>query len=516
MLQDSNAFALAVPAGSIGSLSAFKRPRSLASLLAIAAMATLSGCMVGPDYQRPTVAVPARFKEAAPGWQSAQPNDAAARGPWWQVFDDAELDRLENKVALSNQTVAAYAAAYAQAQALVSEARASYFPTLGLSVGQTRSKSSSAGFGSGNGNLAGGGISTQYATDLDASWAPDLWGKVRRQVAGEKASAQSAAATLANAQLSAQGTLAQDYFQLRALDAAQQELDAIAASDQKTLALTVNQYKQGVATRSDVLTAQSAWQQAQAAAVDNGIARAQYEHAIAVLVGEPASTFSIAVAPFNATPPTIPAQLPSTLLERRPDVAAAERTAAAANEQIGIAIAAFYPTLTLSASGGFESSAFSNWLTAPARVWSLGPQLAATVFDGGLREAEVKAARASYDQDVANYRAVVLSAFQNVEDNLTSLRVLKQEVALDQAAAESGDQALAIALNQYKAGTGTYLSVMAAQVTADTAHKQWIAARGNQMIAAVGLIEALGGGWQAGDPADERQTSQTDAVGTTK
>lgn len=476
--------------------STLATPRSLATLLSMAAGLVLSGCMVGPDYQRPSVAVPPQFKEAAPGWQIAQPDDAAARGAWWQVFDDAELDRLERKVAISNQTVAAYAAAYAQAQALVSEAQASYFPTLGLSVGQTRSQSSSATQSQSNTNFGGRSVSTQYATELDASWAPDLWGKVRRQVAGEKDSAQGAAATLANAQLSAQGTLAQDYFQLRALDAEQHLLDGIAAADQKTLDITINQYKQGVAARSDVLTARSTAQQAQAAAVDNGIARAQYEHAIAVLVGEPASTFSVAVAPFNASPPAIPAQLPSTLLERRPDVAAAERTAAAANEQIGIAIAAFYPTLTLSASGGFESSNFSNWLTAPARVWSLGPQLAATLFDGGLRDAEVKAARAGYDQQVANYRAIVLSAFQNVEDNLASLRILQQEVALDQAAAESGDQALQIALNQYQAGTGTYLSVMAAQVTADTAHKQWIAARGNQMIASVGLIEALGGGWQ--------------------
>jgi len=462
----------------------------------------LAGCTVGPDYHRPAVAVPAQFKEAAPGWKTAQPGDQAARGPWWEVFNDTALNALEDRVNLDNQTVAAYAAAYQQSRALVSEAQAAYFPTLGLTASQTRSKSSTASFSSGNalpGAQSGGGINNQYSAGLDASWEPDLWGKIRRQVASEKATAQGAAATLANAQLSAQGTLAQDYFQLRELDAVQQLLDSTVLSYQKSLELTQYRYTQGVAARSDVITAQTQLQQAQATAVDNGIARAQYEHAIAVLVGQPASTFSIPVMPLSATPPVLPMQLPSALLERRPDVAVAERQAAAANEQIGVAIAAFFPSLTLSASGGFESSAFSNWLTAPARFWTVGPQLAATLFDGGLRSAQTAAARASYDQSVANYRGTVLAAFQDVEDNLSSLRILGKEVALNQAAADSADQALAIVTNQYKAGTGTYLDVIVAQATDYSTHKQLVSVSGSRMVAAVGLIKALGGGWDTSD-----------------
>jgi NodT family efflux transporter outer membrane factor (OMF) lipoprotein len=459
----------------------------------------LAGCMVGPNYQRPTVAVPAQFKEAAPGWKVAQPNDETARGPWWEVFQDTQLNTLETQVNLANQSVAGSAAAYRQARALVAQAQAAYFPTLGVTASQTRSKSSSASFGNNSTQFGstGGTISKQYSAGLDASWEPDLWGSVRRQVSSEKAAAQGAAATLANAQLSAQGTLAQDYFQLRSLDAEQQLLNSTVAAYQKFLDLTQSRYKEGVAARSDVITAQTQLQQAQAAALDNGIARAQYEHAIAVLVGVPASSFSIPMLPLTATPPALPQALPSALLERRPDVAVAERQAAAANEQIGIAIAAYFPSLTLSATGGFESSSFSNWLTAPARVWTVGPQLAATLFDGGLRAAQTEAARASYDQNVANYRAVVLAAFQDVEDNLASLRILEQEVVLDQAAADSADQAVTILTNQYKAGTGTYLEVITAQATAYSAHKQLVTTSGSRMVSAVGLIKALGGGWDA-------------------
>ena len=469
-------------------------------LRAVLLTSLLAGCTVGPDYKRPTVAVPAQFKEAAPGWKTAQPDDQSTRGPWWEVFNDTELNALEVRVNAANQTVASFEAAYRQANALVSQANAAYFPTLGLSASGTRSKSSAASFNTGNTNVSTPGrISNDYSTSLDASWEPDLWGKIRRQVAGNKDSAQSAAANLANAQLSAQGTLAQTYFQLRALDAAQELLDSTVVAYQKSLDLTVNRYNQGVAARSDVLTAQTQLQQAQAAALDNGILRAQYEHAIAVLIGEPASTFTLAPVPLAATPPAIPSQLPSTLLERRPDVAAAERNAAAANEQIGVAISAYYPTLTLSASGGFESSAISNWLTAPARFWTLGPQLAGTLFDGGLRAAQTDAARATYDQNVATYRGTVLSAFQDVEDNLASLRILAQEIEIDRAAAQSADQALDILLNQYKAGTATYLQVIVAQATAYSAHRTLVNANGSRMVSAVGLIKALGGGWDASE-----------------
>jgi NodT family efflux transporter outer membrane factor (OMF) lipoprotein len=465
----------------------------LAGLLA----ALLSACTVGPDYKRPAVAVPAQFKEAAPGWKTAQPSDQNNRGAWWEVFGDPELNALELRVVQANQTVASFEAAYRQANALVSEADAAYFPTVGLSASETRSKASRASFGNGSGTSTStpGLISNSYSASLTASWEPDLWGKIRRQVAAQKDSAQGAAANLANAQLAAQGTLAQTYFQLRALDAAQQLLDSTVVAYQKFFDLTRHRYDQGVAARADVLSAQTQLQQAQAAAIDNGILRAQYEHAIAVLAGEPASTFTLAPAVVATHPPAIPLELPSALLERRPDVAAAERTAAAANEQIGVAISAYFPSLTLSTSGGFQSSSISNWLSAPARFWTLGPQLAATLFDGGLRAAQTTAARAAYDQNVATYRATVLAAFQDVEDNLASLRILDSEIGIDQAAAQSADQALAITLAQYKAGTGTYLQVITAQATAYTAHRTLVNANGSRMVAAAGLIKALGGGW---------------------
>jgi NodT family efflux transporter outer membrane factor (OMF) lipoprotein len=480
-----------------GALAAARPVRRALQLVPLAGLLAglLAACTVGPDYKRPTLAVPAQFKEAAPGWKTAQPSDQDNRGAWWEVFGDPQLNALELRVVQANQTVASFEAAYRQANALVSEADAAYFPTLGLSASETRSKASRANFGSGGGTSTPGLISNNYSASLSASWEPDLWGKIRRQVAAQKDSAQGAAANLANAQLAAQGTLAQTYFQLRALDAAQQLLDSTVAAYQKFYDLTRHRYDQGVAARADVLSAQTQLQQAQAAALDNGILRAQYEHAIAVLVGEPASTFALAPAVVAANPPAIPLELPSAMLERRPDVAAAERAAAAANEQIGVAISAYFPSLTLSTSGGFQSSSISNWLSAPARFWTLGPQLAATLFDGGLRAAQTTAARAAYDQNVATYRATVLAAFQDVEDNLASLRILDSEIGIDQAAAQSADQALAITLAQYKAGTGTYLQVITAQATAYAAHRTLVNANGSRMVAAAGLIKALGGGW---------------------
>jgi NodT family efflux transporter outer membrane factor (OMF) lipoprotein len=318
---------------------------------------------------------------------------------------------------------------------------------------------------------------------------------VRRQVNGAKASAQSAAADLANAKLSAQGTLAQSYFQLRALDAAQTLLDDTVAAYQKALELTQNRYAQGVVARGDVLQAQTQLLSAQAAALDNGIARAQLEHAIAVLVGVPASAFSIPHRPLDAAPPEIPAQIPSALLERRPDIAAAERRAAAANEQIGVAMSAFFPSLMLSAMAGFQSASLGNWLTAPALVWSLGPQLAEVLFNGGLRLAQTEAARAAYDQGAAAYRQTVLSAFQDVEDNLVSLRVLEKELALQQQAVRTAHQWLELITNEYKAGTATYLDVIIAQTIAFSAENRLINTSGRRMVSAVGLIKALGGGW---------------------
>ena len=468
---------------------------------ALALSLSLGACAVGPNYQRPAVAVPDAYKETPAGWKVAEPADGADRGAWWHAYGDARLDALVDQLDEANQTVAQYAAAYRQARALVGEARAAYFPTLGLSAtasraGQQLTRSSSGSTSTGSASSVSR-VGNTFSTSLDASWEPDLWGKVSRTVSAQEAGQQAAAADLANARLSAQATLAQTYFQLRALDAQQKLLDDTVQAYTQALKLTQNRYAQGVAARSDVLQAQTQLQSAQSAAVDNGVARAQDEHAIAVLVGQPASTFSIPPIPLDAEPPVVPVTLPSALLERRPDIAAAERKAAAANEQIGVAISAYFPSLTLSAQGGFESSVLSQLFTLPSRFWTVGPTLAATLFDGGLRHAQTQAARAAYDQQVAVYRQTVLAAFQDVEDNLASQRILAQEIVLQREAVDSARQALAIVTNEYRAGTVDYVTVLTAQTTAFSAEQKLASLAGQRMVSSVGLVKALGGGWDA-------------------
>ncbi|KWF09704.1 efflux transporter outer membrane subunit [Burkholderia pseudomultivorans] len=478
--------------------------RPLSAAVAVATAVLLAGCAVGPDYHRPDTSIPAAFKEAPAGWKVAQPADRADRGPWWTVYNDPQLNALIDKLNASNQTIAQSAAAYRQARALVTEARAAYFPTVGLSASGSRSRTPRAS--SSSSSTFGGSSSTignSYSVGLDASWEPDLWGKVSRTVSAQRAGEAAAAADLANARLSQQALLAQTYFQLRTSDALQKLLDDTVQSYQQSLKLTENQYAQGVAARVDVIQAQTQLQSAQAASIDNGVARAQYEHAIATLIGEPASTFSLPPMPLAAEPPVTPVDVPSALLERRPDIAAAERRAAAANEQIGVAISAFFPTLTLSASGGFESSVWSQLFTLPARFWTVGPQLAATLFDAGLRAAQTEAARATYDQDVAAYRLSVLTAFQDVEDNLASQRILAQEIDVQRQAVENAQHSLAIVTNQYKAGTVAYLNVLTAQATAFTAQQKLASIAGQRMVSSVGLVKALGGGWSASDMARE-------------
>ncbi len=469
-------------------------PRVLTLAVAVAVAGLVAACAVGPDYKRPDAGIPASYKEAAPGWKVAQPADQQDRGAWWTLYQDPQLDALEQKLNAANQTIAQYAAAYRQARALVGEARAAYFPTVGASAGATRSGNGASSSASST-TASRSGVYNSYNLQLDATWEPDLWGSVGRSVNAQKAGQQSAAADLANARLSAQATLAQTYFSLRALDANQKLLDETVAAYQRSLQLTQNQYAAGVAARSDVIQAQTQLQSAQASAIDNGVQRAQDEHAIAVLVGEPASSFSLPPMPLTATPPAVPAQVPSALLERRPDIASAERKAAAANEQIGIAIAAFFPSLTLSATGGFQSSVFSQLLTVPSRFWTVGPQLAATLFDAGLRRAKTEAARAAYDESVATYRQTVLTAFQDVEDNLASQRILEREIVVQQQAVESARQALAIVTNEYKAGTVGFLNVLTAQTTAFTAEQKLQTIAGQRMVSSVGLVKALGGGW---------------------
>ncbi|KVQ17668.1 efflux transporter outer membrane subunit [Burkholderia ubonensis] len=481
--------------------------RPLAAAVAFATAVMLAGCAVGPDYHRPDTPMPAAFKEAPAGWKVAQPADGADRGAWWRVYGDPQLDALIDKLNASNQTIAQSAAAYRQARALVAEARAAYFPTVGLTASGSRSRSPRASLSSGSSSSFGGGssgsIGNSYSVGLDASWEPDLWGKVSRTVGAQRAGEAAAAADLANARLSQQATLAQTYFQLRTADTLQMLLDDTVASYARSLQLTQNRYAQGVAARADVIQAQTQLQSAQAAAIDNGVARAQYEHAIATLIGEPASTFSLPPLPLAAEPPVTPVGVPSALLERRPDIAAAERRAAAANEQIGVAISAFFPTLTLSAQGGVQSSVWSNLFTLPARFWTVGPQLAATLFDAGLRAAQTEAARATYDQDVAAYRLSVLTAFQDVEDNLASQRILAREIDVQRQAVDSAEHALAIVTNQYKAGTVDYLNVLTAQTTAFSAHQKLATIAGQRMVSSVGLVKALGGGWDVSQIARE-------------
>ncbi|KVA76512.1 RND transporter [Burkholderia ubonensis] len=481
--------------------------RPLAAAVAFATAVLLAGCAVGPDYHRPDTPMPAAFKEAPAGWKVAQPADGADRGAWWRVYGDPQLDALIDKLNASNQTIAQSAAAYRQARALVAEARAAYFPTVGLTASASRSRSPRASLSSGSSSSFGGGssgsIGNSYSVGLDASWEPDLWGKVSRTVGAQRAGEAAAAADLANARLSQQATLAQTYFQLRTADTLQMLLDDTVASYARSLQLTQNRYAQGVAARADVIQAQTQLQSAQAAAIDNGVARAQYEHAIATLIGEPASTFSLPPLPLAAEPPVTPVGVPSALLERRPDIAAAERRAAAANEQIGVAISAFFPTLTLSAQGGVQSSVWSNLFTLPARFWTVGPQLAATLFDAGLRAAQTEAARATYDQDVAAYRLSVLTAFQDVEDNLASQRILAREIDVQRQAVDSAEHALAIVTNQYKAGTVDYLNVLTAQTTAFSAHQKLATIAGQRMVSSVGLVKALGGGWDVSQIARE-------------
>jgi NodT family efflux transporter outer membrane factor (OMF) lipoprotein len=466
--------------------------------------AMLTACAVGPDYRKPDIAVPEAYKENA-DWKPAAPGDALERGAWWEIFADPVLNGLEAQVDVSNQSLRQAEARYRQAAALVSAARANYLPTLSVSASATRAGRYGSGsivsggtvIGGSDGNSGSSHPTDTYSLPFTASWEPDLWGNVRRTVEGEVASAQASAATLASTRLSLHAQLAQTYFQLRAVDEQKRLLDDTVAAYRKSLRLTRNQYDVGVAAKADVVQADTQLKSAQVQAIDLGISRAQLEHAIAALVGKTPAEFALAAQPLDVAPPAIPVDVPGTLLERRPDIAIAERQAAAANAQIGVAESAFFPNLTLSATGGFQSSSFSKWLTAPSRYWSLGPRLAETIFSGGARESQVAQARAGFDAAAANYRQVALTAFQDVEDNLAALRILETEAAAQAEAVHAAETSLAIALNQYRAGTVSYLSVVNAQTTAYANERNAISILGNRLTGSVALIKALGGGWQA-------------------
>ncbi|VVE85623.1 RND transporter [Pandoraea sputorum] len=468
------------------------RVRRSATFLAASAVLWLAGCALGPDYVRPEIDTPATFKETG-DWKLAEPNDAADKGDWWAIYQDPVLADLMSQVDINNQNIKLAEANYRQALAVAGQARAAFFPTIGANAGVTRSSSrvsNTAVSGSGV-----GGISNSYSLSGTASWELDIWGSVRRSVEAGNASAEASAADLANARLSAQALLAQNYFDLRVTDAQKALLGRTVTAYEQTLKLTQNQYAVGVAQRSDVIQAQTQLQQAQASALDIEVTRAQLEHAIALLVGKAPAVFSLTPAPLRAALPPVPVSLPSKLLERRPDIASAERSVVAANAKIGVAKAAFFPTLSLSATGGFQSNSFADWLTLPSRFWSVGPALAATLFDGGLRRAQTDAAIAAYDAQVATYRQTVLTAFQAVEDNLAALNYLGREAAVQNQAVQSAQEAAQLILNQYKAGTVGFQNVLTAQATAYTTERTALTILGRQFTANVLLVTALGGGW---------------------
>lgn len=451
-----------------------------------------AACTVGPDYLRPNPVetMPTTFKEME-GWKVAQPNAGIISERWWKIYHDPVLNSLEEQVAISNLNVAAAEAQFRQARALVQAAKAGSFPSLSVGASATRSQSSS---NSGTG-ISGGTTVSNLQLPVDLTWEVDLWGRIRRAVEASEANAQASAADLAAATLSAQAALAGDYFQLRVVDAQKQLLDATTAIYRKSLNMTNNRYAAGVAARSDVLQAETQLKSTEAQGIDLGIQRAQLEHAIALLVGKPSAAFSLPSTVLSPTVPFIPPGIPSELLERRPDITSSERKVAAANAQVGIALAAYYPTIQLSAAGGFSSSSLATWFSWPSRFWSVGPAASVTLFDGGLRDALSEQAKAAYDATVAAYRETVLTAFQGVEDNLAALRILEEETEVQTQAVRASQQVVTITTNQYQAGTVAYLNVIAAQSTALANERTALGLVGQRLAASVLLVKALGGGW---------------------
>jgi NodT family efflux transporter outer membrane factor (OMF) lipoprotein len=477
--------------------------RAAARALSLLALGAVGGCQylsVGPVYHRPAVEVPPAYKESQ-DWKPAEPQDLTPRGEWWALYEDADLDALERQVQVSNQNVLLAAARYEQAAALLGTARSGFFPTITADVSSTRSQNAlTIGGGattSASAAAAGTAVRTQDRVSLATNWELDVWGRVRRTVESNRASAQASAGDLAAMLLSQQATLAQSYFQLRVTDLDLGLLERSLAAYERALEVTRNRYQAGVAQRSDVTQAQTQLESARAQYLDLGITRSTLEHAIAVLTGKPPAALSIPRKDQTPTIPAIPLALPSQLLERRPDIAAAERRAAAANAQIGVARAAWFPTLSLAASGGYASNSFSKLFEVPNRFWSLGPDLAGTLIDFGARHYQVRAAIASYDESVATYRQAVLSAFQDVEDNLAALKVLAEESTAERAAADAAAETLTIVENQYKAGTVDYLNVVSAQNASLSAERAWRDITNRSLAASVALLKALGGGWRS-------------------
>jgi len=452
----------------------------------------LSACSVGPDYARPPVTTPAQYKEAGAA-SLAQSVDQMIKPKWWEMFGDTELNGLEEQVDVSNQNIAQAVANYRQALALVQSARAAYFPTVTIGVGVSRLQNSPT---ISPGEVKDTAPFTEHSMPIEVSWEVDVWGRIRRLVESTQANAQANEADLEAAKLSARSQLAQAYFLLRTLDAQKELLEATVVAYQKSVELTTNRYNSGVASRGDVLQAQTQLKSTQAQEIDITVQRAQVEHAIALLIGKAPAEVSVSVAALNAIPPVLPAGVPEEILKRRPDVAAAERLMASANAQIGVAVAAYYPDVSVNSSGGFESTSASKWFSWMGRFWSVGMGMTQTLFDGGLRGAQVDRARAAYDASVASYRETVLTGYQEIEDSLAAQRILDSEARTQDEAVEAAQQSLAVILNQYQAGIVSYLNVIVAQTIALSNQRTAVDILGRRMNAAVLLIKALGGGWQ--------------------
>jgi len=482
--------------------------------------------MVGPKYQKPVATVqpppsvykesPTQFPDEGGAWKVAQPQDAMLHGKWWEIYNDPELNALEEQVNVNNQNIKQAFENFMAARTTVAQARSQLFPTVGTNPSYTRSTASANTRGS-TANTGSGGTGTTttsqsqtqlFALPVSASWEPDLWGKVRNTINEARYNSQLSAADLENERLTEQASLASFYFELRGQDALQKIFDETIAADQKSVDLTRARYETGVDDLISLVQAQNALESARSQDTNLGIARAEFEHAIATLIGTPASSFSIPAKPLNAVPPAIPIGVPSQLLERRPDIAASERTMAAANAQIGIAVAAYYPNLTISGQVGFESSALKNLLAWPSRFWSVGPSLSETIFDAGLRRATVQQFTAVYNADVAGYRETVLTAFQQVEDNLAAVRILSKQIQEQQQAEQSAERYLELANARYYTGVDTYLNVLVAQTTLLSDQQELATLRTQAMTASVQLIEALGGGWDVSQLPSPAQVSE--------
>lgn len=468
-----------------------------ASLVVLGLATLLASCTVGPQYTKPPVPAAPQFSEQPPqsykevgGWKTATPSDAVIRGKWWELFGDTQLNALEEQVEPANQSLKVAEANFRVARAAIQYNHSFLYPTVSAGVGISTTRIS-------ENNPTGlvGGHYGDFVLPISVSYDADLWGRIRRSIAAAKEQYQASAGDLENVKLELQADLAIDYFEARSLDADRQLLNDTVVAYAKAYQLTQNRYEGGIASKVEVAQAQTQLQQTQAEDIDVGVARAQYQHAIAVLIGKPPESFSLPPMPLGRNPPVIPVGLPSQLLERRPDIAAAERQVAAANEQIGIAKSAFFPDLLISATGGFQSGSIVDWFTWPSRYWSVGPQMLQTIFDAGRRRAQVESAVAGYDSTVANYRQTALTAFQEVEDNLSTLRILEQESAKQHEATQSAENSLQLSMNRYKGGLVTYLEVTTAQSIALTNERTDVDLLRRRMDASVLLIKALGGGW---------------------